>query len=283
MENVEIELVYENDNLRCKKCSFFPNITIFNSSNRVKVFTECENKHIDISLLDEYIKNNSNSNNNINKCAKCKNDKNIKICQFCYNHLCEECNEKHLTLEHIINNKIMEKIYDNNYIDNLDKKYEEIKDKIKKSITYIKDIIEYYKQLENNFKKFILDNINEILLIKLLVKNYMNNNNEEKLIKNAEFLLVFNELEFKKENLNDFLSNNKNYILNVDRYKEKKEGKGEMEYYNGKYEGEFKDGNREGFGIYKYDIYIKMGIYLTVNIKKVKKREKDYIYTIIMM
>ena len=38
----------------------------------------------------------------------------------------------------------------------------------------------------------------------------MNNNNEEKLIKNAEFLLVFNELEFKKENLNDFLSNNKN-------------------------------------------------------------------------
>ena len=31
------------------------------------------------------------------------------------------------------------------------------------------------------------------------------------------------------------------------------------------------------------DIYIKMGIYLTVNIKKVKKREKDYIYTIIMM
>ena len=102
----------------------------------------------------------------------------------------------------------------------------------------------------------MLDNLNEIIFIKLLLISYIENKKEEKLIKNIDFLLTFNKLEIKTENLGEFLLDNKNYILNGDRYKgEKKneeyEGRGEMEYYNGKYEGEWKNGLREGFGIYK--------------------------------
>ena len=40
---------------------------------------------------------------------------------------------------------------------------------------YLKDIIEYYKMIENNFKKFMIDNLNEILLIKLLLKDSIKN------------------------------------------------------------------------------------------------------------
>ena len=231
----------ENINLKCKKCNSLPDITIFNSVNRVKILEECENQHYNISLLDEYIKNNSSYTNKIIQCEKCKKDKKIKICQFCNNYLCEECNNNHLTIDHIINNKIIKEIYDNKYINNdieNEDKFKEIKEKILNSIEYLKEIIEYYKRLEDNFKKFLNDNLNEIILIKILINNYMENKKEEKLIKNIDFLLNFNKLEFKRENLNEFLLNNKNYILYGDRYKgerkkEEYEGKGEMEYFNG--------------------------------------------------
>ena len=35
MEFVEIEKKLDADNLRCKKCSLFPDITIYNYKNRV--------------------------------------------------------------------------------------------------------------------------------------------------------------------------------------------------------------------------------------------------------
>ena len=65
-----------------------------------------------------------------------------------------------------------------------------IEDKILKSMEYIKEIEEYYKKLENNFKKFLIDNINEIILIKILLKNYIENKNEEKLLDNIEFFKI---------------------------------------------------------------------------------------------
>ena len=150
-----------------------------------------------------------------------------------------------------MNNKFLDKDENNN-------KFKEIEDKIVKSIKYIKNIEEYYKKLENNFKKFLIDNINEILLIKILLENYSENKNEGKIINNIDFLLNHNNIEFNTTDLNEFLLNNKNYILDGDKYKgEKKndefEGKGEMIYYNGKYEGEWKNGLREGFGIYRYN------------------------------
>ena len=36
MEQVEIEKELDADNLRCKECSLFPDITIYNYKNRVK-------------------------------------------------------------------------------------------------------------------------------------------------------------------------------------------------------------------------------------------------------
>ena len=152
-----------NNYLKCEKCNYTPEFTIFNSSNSIKIYSECKNKHINIFLLDEYIKK-IISNNKISKCEKCKQEKNIKICQFCNKYLCEKCNNNHLTIEHIINNKISNDIYENKYLNNIDDKFKIIKEKILNTIKYLKDIIEYYKILENNFKKFLIDNLNEIIL-----------------------------------------------------------------------------------------------------------------------
>ena len=212
------------DKLKCDKCSSIPDITIFNSENRVKIFSECHNKHFNISLLDEYIKHNISSNNNTSKCEKCKKTKKIYICQFCNNYLCQECNNSHLTIDDVINSKISKEIYDNKYLDIIENedKYKVVKEKISNSVNYLKNILEYYKRLEDNFKKFMFNNLYEIILIKILINNYMKNKEEEKLIQNIEFLLSFNNLEFKTENLNEFLLNNKNYILYGDRYKVEK-------------------------------------------------------------
>ena len=100
----------ENYYLKCEKCNCIPDFTIFNSEKRVKIYSECKNKNLNIWLLDDYIKKNY-SFNDINKCEKCKKEEDIKICQFCNNYLCKECNNNHLTIEHIINNKISNKIY----------------------------------------------------------------------------------------------------------------------------------------------------------------------------
>ena len=51
MEQIEIEKELDADNLRCKKCSLFPDITIYNYKNRVNIHLECENKHIETIIL----------------------------------------------------------------------------------------------------------------------------------------------------------------------------------------------------------------------------------------
>ena len=257
-EIISITPDIKSNKLKCLKCSCIPNVTLYNSKNNINIFSECKNKHFNISLLDEYIKKYfSNNFNNISQCHNCKKEKDIKICQFCNDYLCEECNSKHLTIEHIINNKISKEIFDNIYFNNIEKeeKFKTAKENLFKSIDYLKKIIKYYKTLEENFKIFMLKNLNEIILIKILLINYMENKGEEKLMNNIKFLLSLNELNFKTDNFNEFLLNNDNYILFSERYKgdkkdEEFEGKGEMEYFNGKYIGEWKNGLREGFGIY---------------------------------
>ena len=154
MNSIEIKKELVDDNLRCKKCRLFPDITIYNHKNRVNIFTECKNRHINISLLDDYIKDNHSYNNNENKCEKCENNKDARTWQFCKKSLCEECNKKHLTIEHIIDNQIVKEIEENKYMNNIDDKYNEIKETMKKSLDYLKEIIEYYKKLEDNLKNF---------------------------------------------------------------------------------------------------------------------------------
>ena len=96
-------ILNECGQLKCQKCNNFPDITMFNSENRVKIFSECKNKHFNISFLDEYIKNIISDNNALYQCQNCHKERKIKICQFCENYLCEDCNNDHLTIEHIIN------------------------------------------------------------------------------------------------------------------------------------------------------------------------------------
>ena len=61
--------------LKCEKCRLIPEFTIFNSSNRVKIFSSCDNKHLNISLLDDYIKNTISNDNDTKCCEKCKKEK----------------------------------------------------------------------------------------------------------------------------------------------------------------------------------------------------------------
>ena len=238
--------------VNCTKCSSIQDFTLFNSSNQVKLFSECDNKHINLYFLDDYIKKiiSKSMENNDSEiiCEKCQKKKEIKICQFCNKYLCGDCNIKHLCKDHILNSRIVEEIYDiNSYFDNIEEKDDKLKvmeDKLSKAIKYIKEIEEYFKKLENNFIKF-------------MIKNYLENKNESKLLHNIDFLLQLNNLDLNTNDFNKFLLNNNNNILNSCRYKGDKindefEGKGEMIYFNGKYDGEWKKGQREGFGIYKY-------------------------------
>ena len=105
--------------LKCEKCSSIPEYTIFNSSTGVKIFSSCDKKHVNISLLDEYIRNNLSKRFNVKLCNQCKKEKNIQICQFCNNYFCKECNNNHLTVSHILKN--IDKINENNKLDNFEK------------------------------------------------------------------------------------------------------------------------------------------------------------------
>ena len=68
----------------------------------------------------------------------------------------------HFTIEHIFKNDILID-FSNNIED------EEIKEKFNDSINYLKNIEEYFKEIENNFQNYIIDNLNELLLIKILL------------------------------------------------------------------------------------------------------------------
>ena len=184
-----------SNNFKCEYCCSIPDFTIFNSSNRVKIFSSCINKHINISLLDDYLKRNISYCNDEKYCEKCRKEKNIKMCQYCDNYLCEECNIKHLTIDHILNKETLQNIFDVEFLNNIkkDDKFKEIEDKFIKSMKDIKEIEEYYRKLENNFKKFLIENLNEIIFIKELLKNYLENKKETKLLNNIDFLLKFNK------------------------------------------------------------------------------------------
>ena len=41
-----------NNYLKCEKCNYILEYTIFNSSNGVKIYSEYQNRHLNISLLD---------------------------------------------------------------------------------------------------------------------------------------------------------------------------------------------------------------------------------------
>ena len=105
----------------------------------------------------------------------------------------------------------------------------------------------------------MINNLNEILSTKTLYEDYIkmkkiNIENSKVIYENIIFLLSLNELKLDKRNFDEFLKNKNNYILNGNKYKGNIiDGKGEMDYFIGKYEGNFKNGIKEGYGrmIYK--------------------------------
>ena len=110
----------------------------------------------------------------------------------------------------------------------------------------------------------MIDNINELLLIKILFDNYLilkkeNSENSKILLENIKYLCSFNNIRINKNEFNEFLKNKENYILKGNEYKgDLNKGKIEMNYFIGKYEGEFKNGIKEGKGKFIYnnkDIY----------------------------
>ncbi len=160
MEHLEIPINIEEPDIKsiedqiykyiCNKCNSFPEITLFNSGKTVQIFSECNCKPPCISSLNEFIEDIFSDNNKSKKCQKCNNGKSIKKCQLCYINLCEKCYNEHLTIEHILNNKIIEEI---NKVDNFQNiNNQNIKEKMLNIQVYIKEIIDYYKIIENNFK-----------------------------------------------------------------------------------------------------------------------------------
>ena len=104
----------------------------------------------------------------------------------------------------------------------------------------------------------MIKNLNEILLINSLLKEYLilkedNSKNTKTLLENIKFLSSFNDLTLNKNAFNEFLKNKENNILKGSIYKE-----GEMTYFIGKYIGNIENGIKEGKGksFYKNgDIY----------------------------
>ena len=122
----------------------------------------------------------------------------------------------HFTIEHIFKNDILID-FSNNIED------EEIKEKFNDSINYLKNIEEYFKEIENNFQNYMIDNLNELLLIKILLDNYSilkkeNSHNSQILLENIKYLYSYN-IKIKKKQFNEFLKNKENYILKGNEYK----------------------------------------------------------------
>ena len=257
----------ENEfNLKCDECSLIPNFTLYNYIDCIKLNMICKENHSITCSLNDYIKNINNKKKK-NFCSKCKEEKNeIIVCQFCEESICEECIINHFIIYHIFKNDIINEFINNNIFKDMenDEEINKIKEIMNKSINYLKEIKEYFKEIVNLFEDFMINNLNEILLIKMFYEDYINMKkkdieNSKVLYENILFLSKFNELKLDKRNFNEFLKNKNNYIINGNKYKGNIiDGEGEMDYFIGKYEGNFKNGIKEGYGkfIYKNGVYM---------------------------
>ena len=257
----------ENEfNLKCDKCSLIPNFTLYNYIDCIKLNMICKEHHSFTSSLNNYIKKINNKNLNITNCSECKmkKDKNeMTLCEFCKTLFCEKCIKNHFIIYHIYKNDILNEFSDKNIFKD-EEEMNQIKKLMNKSVNYLKEIIDYFKEIVNLFENFMINNLNEILLIKMLYEDYIkmkkiNIENSKVIYENIIFLLSLNELKLDKKNFDEFLKNKNNYIINGNKYKGNIiDGKGEMDYFIGKYEGNFKNGNKEGYGKFIYkngDLY----------------------------
>ena len=199
-------------------------------------------------------------------CRKHKDEKFIKYCKICKIDICMICEEEHIgheLLEHgkilIKNNDLLNSMKDlNNVIDNFKYKINIIKEILDRLVNtfdlYYKinnNIINNYNNNKRNY--YILQNLNNIKNNNDIIINYINY-----IINNDQ---IFNIYKFPNEYFyNDdkgiYIGELKNtYISWI------KEGKGIFYYYKDdiyeriKYEGDWKDDQRDGKGI----LYWKKG------------------------
>ena len=251
----------ENEfNLKCDKCSLIPNFTLYNYiDDCIKLNMICKEYHSFTSSLNNYIKKINNKNLNIKNCSECKmkKEKNeMNLCVFCKTLFCEKCVKNHFIIYHIFKNDILNEFSDKNIFKD-EEEINQIKELMNKSVNYLKEINDYFKEIVNLFEDFMINNLNEILLIKMLYEDYIkmkkiNIENSKEIYENIIFLLSLNELKLDKRNFDEFLKNKNNYIINGNKYKGNIiDGKGEMDYFIGKYEGKgkiiiFNDGIYKG-------------------------------------
>ena len=197
-------LIPKGNNLKCFKCNFIPYFTLYNCLG-IKLHTICEDGHSMTSILDDYIKNSIKQSKNESFCNICnKNeDNNMIFCQFCKKFICKQCNSNHFTIHHIFKNNILENFKDENIFKTLNhedkSEINQIREIFNQSVSYLKSVADYFKEIENNFQNFMINNLNEILLIKMLFEDYLflkkeNENNSNILLENILFLASFNNL-----------------------------------------------------------------------------------------
>ena len=237
-----VNLITKPIDLKCEKCELIPNFSLYNYKDIILNLI-CNKGHSNNLNLDNYIKKIKNKNIKQSFCTNCNKTEKINFCQFCNKYLCQNCNLNHFTIEHIFKNNILKKLSTELKIED-----EEIKEKFNKSINYLKNIEEYFKEIENNFKNYMIDNLDELLLIKILLDNYLilkneNTENSKILLENIKYLSSFKDIIINKNEFNEFLKKKENYILKGNEYKgDLNNGIVEMNYFIGKYEGEFKNG-----------------------------------------
>ena len=167
---MNLEITGKKRNLKCEECELMPNFSLYNYKD-IKLNIVCNEGHSNNFNLNDYIKKIKNVNNiNIKEsfCTYCDKKDVINYCQFCNKYLCQKCNINHFIIQHIFENDILK-----DFLKEIKIEDEEIKEKLNESINYLKNIEEYFKEIENNFKNYMIDNLNGLLLIKILLDIYL--------------------------------------------------------------------------------------------------------------
>ena len=242
--------------IKCESCELIPNFTLYNN-DKLSLNVICKDEHSNNYNLEEYIMKIINANERGNVCSKCQKNS-MSYCQFCIEEYCNKCNFNHFTIEHVFKNEIL-----NEFLKDLNTQNEEIKEiiqKIKHPLNTLRKIEDNFKEIISNFQDYMINNLNGLLLIKLLLKYYLilkkeDEKNSKILINNIVYLSSFKDLTINQnDEFSLFLKKKENYVIKGSDFKEDlNKGEIEINYFIGKYEGQWKNGVKEGKGKFIYN------------------------------
>jgi len=197
----------------------------------------------------------------INYVCKAHGERYSSYCSECERNICNECELEHNNSHNLIYYREIIKNRNNNNINELKIKIEQLKSEIKEIINKLFKIInniDIYYSISNNIINSnniknrnyqILININNIIKYNNTIINDINNIINENNI-NIKFRYLY-EIYNKMIDKNEKIYKNGKYIGELSN--DKREGKGIMYYNSGnRYEGK-RNGRYEGNGIYYYN------------------------------